>query len=156
MTPGGYGHCTGEKSHVSDYFSWWMPEPVAEDVRQVVEEIVRRGHWNETLGRRYQNHMRLWTTAGYALGVPAAALAAIAGFYAANSTDHNALAGGLALASAGIGAVLAALNPASKAANANLRSKAHFRIPNWARYVIAVELPTADHEVAVVAYTNYT
>jgi hypothetical protein len=58
-TPVGYGHCMGEKSHVSDYFSWWMPEPVAEDVRPVVEEIVRRGHWNETLGRRYQNHMRL-------------------------------------------------------------------------------------------------
>jgi hypothetical protein len=131
-----------------DKFPWQVPKDVGEDVRPIAEEIVRRGHWNERLGVRYQRHMRIWTSLSYVLGAPAAALAATAGFLATNSSQHNTLAGALALASAAIGGVLAFLNPASRASNADARAKAHFRTSNWVRYVITAELPKADFESA--------
>jgi hypothetical protein len=133
---------------VSFSFSWCMPESVAEDVRPIAEEIIRRGRWDEHLGTRYQRHMRIWTSLGYVMGIPAAALAAIAGFLATNSSKHSTLAGALALASAAIGGILTFLNPASRASNANTRAKAHFRTSNWVRYVVTAELPTADYEAA--------
>jgi hypothetical protein len=133
---------------VSLSFSWHVSEDLDRDVRRIAEEIVRRGRWDEHLGKRYQLHMRIWTSLGYVMGAPAAALAAIAGFLATNSSQHNTLVGALALTSAAIGGLLAFLNPASRAANANARAKAHFRTSNWVRYAITAELPKADFEAA--------
>lgn len=129
-------------------FPWQVPDDVGEDARRIAEEIVRRGQWDERLGVRYQWHMRIWITLSYVMGVPAAALAAIAGFLATNSSQHNTLAGALALASAAIGGVLAFLNPASRASRADGRAKAHFKTSNWVRYAITAELPKADFEAA--------
>jgi hypothetical protein len=139
---------TGVAKEVSYKFPWQVPKDVSEDVRPIAEEIVRRGRWDEHLGVRYQRHMRIWISLSYGLGVPAAALAAFAGFLATNSSQHNTLAGALALTSAAIGGVLAFLNPASRASSADARAKAHFRTSNWVRYALTAELPKADLETA--------
>jgi hypothetical protein len=138
----------GMAEEVPSRFPWCVPHGLPDDVRPIAEEIVRLGHWDERLGQRYQLHMRIWTSLGYVLGAPAAALAAVAGFLATNSSQHNTLVGALALASAAIGGLLAFLNPASRASSADARRKVHFRTSNWVRYVITAELPKANFEAA--------
>jgi hypothetical protein len=138
----------GKPEEVSSGFPWCVPQGLSDDVRPIAEEIVRLGHWDERLGQRYQVHMRIWTSLGYALGAPAAALAGVAGFLATNSSKHNTLVGVLALASAAIGGLLAFLTPASRASSADARRKAHFRTSNWVRYIITAELPKANFKTA--------
>jgi hypothetical protein len=137
-----------EEEEVSPRFPWHIPKKLEPDARPIAEEIIRRGSWDETLGKRYQSHARIWTSLSYVMGASAATLAAIAGFLAANNSAHNTLVGALALASAAIGVVLTFLNPASRASDANARAQMHFRTSSWARYIITTELPAADFEAA--------
>jgi hypothetical protein len=129
-------------------FPWCVPQGLPDDVHLIAKEIVRLGRWDETLGKRYQRHMRIWTGLAYGLGAPAAVLAAVAGFLATNSSKHNTVVGVLALVSAAMGGLLAFLNPASRASSADARRKVHFRTSNWVRYVITAELPKANFEAA--------
>jgi hypothetical protein len=131
-------------TEVSYNFRWVLPEDLDPGVRAIAEEIVRRGRRNEELGDRQELVRRRWTALNYVLGAPAAVLAAVSAAVSLNPSGPRLAAGILALASAGLGGLVAFLNPTSRAAGALASAHGHWRISSWVRRTIAVDLPSAD------------
>jgi hypothetical protein len=134
------------QQNVSYRFEWELPLGVKPELLPIIHEFVRRGRRNEDLGDNHEVVRRLWTLVNYLLGVPAAVLAGISG--GVGLGDYRQLAAVLAFVSAGLGGLLAFLNPAARISQAGRHAAAHWRIAQWARYVLTAELGTADASAA--------
>lgn len=84
---------------------------------------------------------KLWRGTNLILGVPAAALAGVAGATALASTTGRVAAGILALCAAGFGAVMTTLNAARRAEQAHIASNAYLALRNDARRLRTIDLP---------------
>jgi hypothetical protein len=127
---------------ISYRFHWELPPGFKPELLPMIEEFVRRGRRNEDLGDKHEAVRRVWILVNYLLGVPAAVLAAVSG--GVGLGDSRQLAALLAFMSAGLGGLLAFINPAARISDAGRRAAAHWRIAQWARYVLTAELGTAD------------
>ena len=139
---------TLEDTDISYRFRWRIPEGVADAARPIAEEIARRGRRNEDLGDTAARSRRLWVALNYVLGVPAAVLAGISGLVGSLDAEQSTAAVILAFASAGLGGVLAFLNPTVGAADANARANTYWEISHQARFMLATGIPRADAERA--------
>ena len=91
---------------------------------------------------------RAWSAVNLGLGAPAAVLAGISGAVILGDPSKHVLAGVIALTSAGLGALLAFLNPPERAKRAEGDANRYWLISAWVRFVIAADLPGADLRVA--------
>ncbi len=139
---------TLEDTDISYRFRWRIPEGVADAARPIAEEIARRGRRNEDLGDTAARRRRLWVALNYVLGVPAAVLAGISGLVGSLDAEQSTAAVILAFASAGLGGVLAFLNPTVGAADAKARANTYWEISHQARFMLATGIPRADAERA--------
>jgi hypothetical protein len=87
---------------------------------------------------------KLWRAAHLILGVPAAALAAIAGATALASTTGRVAAGIIALVSAGLSAVASSLDAAGRAESAQTSGNRYLAVQAAARVARTVDLPLQD------------
>ena len=82
-----------------------------------------------------------WRGANLALGLPASVLAAVAGATALADVTSPVVAGVLALASAGFGAILTTVNAAHRMSEATSAANAYLEIQTAARQARLIDLP---------------
>jgi hypothetical protein len=91
---------------------------------------------------------KTWRLVNLVIGIPSAVLAAIAGGTILASTGYRALAGILALASAGLGAIVTTLNAARRAEQAHVSANSYLGLENDARVARTVDLPRLSFDDA--------
>jgi hypothetical protein len=89
---------------------------------------------------------KLWRATHLILGVPAAALAAVAGATALASTTGRITAGVIALVAAGLGAVASSLDAAGRAEAAQTAGNRYLALQTDARVAREVDLASQDAE----------
>ena len=114
-----------------------------------VEDVQRRAIEDELLrieeaamysSQSQFEQSKLWRGTNLVLGVPAAALAGVAGATALAGTTGRVTAGILALCAAGFGAVMTTLNAARRAEQAHVASNAYLGLRNDARRLRTIDL----------------
>lgn len=109
--------------------------------RKAIEVELLRMEEGATYSSQSQfEQAKLWRGTNLVLGVPAAALAAVAGATALASTAGRVWAGILALLAAGFGAVMTTLNAARRADQAHVSSNAYLGLNNDARRLRTIDL----------------
>jgi hypothetical protein len=109
---------------------------VEDQQRKAIEDELLRIEEGATYSAQSQfEQAKLWRGTNLVLGVPAAALAGVAGATALASTTGRVTAGILALCAAGFGAVMTTLNAARRADQAHVSSNAYLGLRNDARRV---------------------
>jgi hypothetical protein len=91
---------------------------------------------------------KLWRGINLLLGVPAAALAAVAGATALASTSGRVAAGIIALVAAGLGAVVTTLNAAQRTEQAQAAGNLYLALQSDARISREIDLPNQSTEAA--------
>lgn len=122
-----------------------MREISDEEVKAVV--IVELGRIEESSRDSAQSQFeqsKQWRAINLALGIPASALAAIAGATALSITSGRIAAGLIALVSAAIGAVLTSLNPNMRATQAGAAANSFLSIQTAARQARTIAAPSAS------------
>lgn len=128
-------------------FEWEVPDSLDADVVPIAREMVRLGRRYEYWGDR-QDHWRMaWEALNFALGVPAAVLAGVAGAIALGS-GGSAVVGVLALTSAALGGVLSFLNPSRRALESAVKARSCWAVVMRIRLFVAADLAHADAVVA--------
>jgi hypothetical protein len=82
-----------------------------------------------------------WRTVNLGLGVPASVLAAVSGATALAATTGRIVAGVLALAAAGFGAMLTTMNSSHRMNQASAAANAYLEIQTAARQACQIDLP---------------
>lgn len=118
-----------------------MPNPVAAEILrelQRVEESAEHSMANQfALGQQYR-------TVDLMAGIPATALAAIAGVTALASTTGRVTAGIIALVAAGLSAIVAFLGAARRGAQATAAGNEYLAIVNDARRARLIDIDLVD------------
>lgn len=91
---------------------------------------------------------KFWRGVNILLGVPAAVLAAIAGATGLASVSNRVSAAYLALAAAGLGALVTALNTDRRTTQAHSAANAYLEVQTGARQLREVDLDVIDYEEA--------
>ena len=131
-----------------------MVETSDEEVKTVViEELGRIEESSRDSAQSQFEQSKQWRAINLALGIPASALAAIAGATALSITSGRIAAGLIALASAALGAVLTSLNPNMRAAQAGAAANSFLSIQTAARQARAIVVPavTASEARTILA-----
>jgi hypothetical protein len=116
-----------------------IPPGLKEEVTPIAEEI-NRIHESVLWSSQCQfEQMKLWRSLNLIFGVPAAALAAVAGGKGL-AGDHSLTPGILALLSAGFGAALTTLNPSRRVTQSQASANAYLELQTLARQLLLVKL----------------
>lgn len=102
----------------------------------------------EHSGQAQFEQAKLWRGINLTLGVPSAALAAVAGATALASTSGRIAAGILALCAAGLGAVTTTLNAAQRTEQAQAAGNLYLALQSDARIARDVDLDRLDPDAA--------
>lgn len=136
-----------------------MTEPTVESDR----DAERRNQLDTELQRLEESAMysaqiqfesaKQWRSVNLVLGLPASVLAALAGATALASTTGRIVAGVLALAAAGFGAILTTVNASHRTNQASAAANAYLEIQGAARQARTIDLPyqQVDEARAVLA-----
>jgi hypothetical protein len=124
-------------------FEWEIPDGLDPDVVPVAREIVRLGRRYEHWGDRQDYWRMAWESLNFALGVPAAVLAGLAGTTALDSGNATVV-GILALTSAALGGILSFLNPSRRAVDSAAKARACWALVMRVRLCVAADLAGAD------------
>jgi len=125
--------------------------------RQAIETELRRVEESAKYSAQIQfEQTKQWRGVNLGLGLPASALAAVSGATALASTTGRFVAGVLALASAGFGAILTTLNAAHRMNRASAAANAYLEIQTAARQAREVDLPSWSIEEARNALAELT
>lgn len=122
--------------------------PLADEINRIHESCMwgAQGQFEQT---------KLWRSLNLLFGVPAAALAAIAGGAGlAGSRPH--IPGILALVSAGFGAALTTLNPSRRVTQSQTSANAYLELQVSARQLLLVKLKTLSLDDAMLELANLT
>jgi hypothetical protein len=115
--------------------------PIADEVERIHESAL----WS-TQGQFEQ--MKLWRVANWIFGVPAAALAAIAGGTGLAGSANATVPAVLALISAGLGAALTTLNPSRRVTQAKSSGDAWLELQTAARQLLTIDLAHLSYDQA--------
>lgn len=115
--------------------------PVAEEISRIHESCL----WS---AQGQFEQMKLWRSLNLLFGVPAAALAAVAGGTGLAGND-SLVPGVLALVSAGFGAALTTLNPSRRVTQSQASANAYLELQTAARQLLLVKLKTFSLEEAL-------
>jgi hypothetical protein len=116
--------------------------PLADEINRIHESCLwgAQGQFEQT---------KLWRALNLVFGVPAAALAAIAGGTGLAGNETH-VPGVLALVSAGFAAALTTLNPSRRVTQSQASANAYLELQTAARQLLLVKLETLSYEDALV------
>jgi hypothetical protein len=139
-----------------------VTEPTAESERDAERRMqihleLQRLEENSMYSAQTQfEHAKQWRAVNLILGLPASVLAALAGATALASTAGRIVAGVLALAAAGFGAILTTINASHRTNQASAAANAYLEIQGAARQARTVDLPYETVEEARAALAELT
>jgi len=133
-----------------------VPADLAKDLIPVAQEIDRLHESALWSAQGQFEQMKLWRLLNLVFGVPAAALAAIAGGTGLAGTVPTQVPGVLALISAAFGAALTTLNPSRRVSQAQSSASAFLELQTEARQFLLVRLLGMSREEAVEQLTILT
>jgi hypothetical protein len=123
--------------------------PVAEEVHRLHESAMwsAQGQFEQT---------KLWRLANICLGVPAAALAALAGGVGLASDGKLTYASVMALVAAALSAALTTLNPSRRITQSHGASNAYLEIQTAARQLLTIDLPHLSYDECLERLSELT
>jgi hypothetical protein len=130
--------------------------PLSARARRVSEELQRIEESATDSGTSQFEQAAQWRGVNLMLGVPASVLAAIAGATGLATTTNRVVAGALALAAAGFGAILTVINAAQRMAQANNAANAYRQLQTDARQARLVDLPWISEDEARALLSELT
>lgn len=122
--------------------------PLADEINRIHESCL----WS---AQSQFEQMKLWRSLNLVFGVPAAALAAIAGGTGL-AGNKSQVPGVLALISAGFGAALTTLNPSRRVTQSQASANAYLELQTESRQLLIVKLKTLSLHNAVVELETLT
>lgn len=122
--------------------------PTADEINRIYESCL----WS---AQGQFEQMKLWRSLNLVFGVPAAALAAIAGGTGL-AGNETLVPGVLALVSAGFGAALTTLNPSRRVTQSQASANAYLELQTAARQLLLVKLVRLSEEDAHAELDNLT
>lgn len=99
---------------------------------------------------------KFWRGVSLALGTAATGLAGVAGVGGLADAVGQTTAGILAIAAAGLGGVVTALNPARRAEEAHVAANGYLSLRDDARVLRTIDLPTHDDQTGRAALAELT
>lgn len=124
-------------------------QPIAQEVDRIHESVL----WSSQI---QFEQMKLWRWLNVGFGVPAAALAAIAGGTGLADSTNAHTAGILALVAAGFGAALTTLNPSRRVSQAQAAGNAYLELQTDARQLLLIRLAKFSEDDAADALASLT
>jgi hypothetical protein len=120
-------------------------DPTPAPDRDALEAELSRLEESATYSAQNQfEQSKLWRGANLLLSGPAALLAALSGGAGLADADNRTLAGVLALIAAGLGALITAVNPSSRAERAHTAGNAYLLLQTECRQARLLDLPSRD------------
>lgn len=132
-----------------------IPTGLSSNLLRLADEINRIHESCMWSAQGQFEQMKLWRSLNLAFGVPAAALAAIAGGTGLAGNDTH-VPGVLALISAGFGAALTTLNPSRRVTQSQASANAYLELQTAARQLLLVKLVGLSEEDAHAELDNLT
>jgi hypothetical protein len=128
----------------------------AERRRAIEAELKRLEESAKYSSQGQFEQMKQWRVVNLTVGLPASVLAAISGATALASTAGRIWAGILALAAAGLGAVLTTVNASHRMNQASAAANAYLEVQTAARQLREIDLPVLPVEEARAALAELT
>ncbi len=122
-----------------------------QQIKKLVTEAKRVEESAKWSGQGQFEQAKIWRGSNYALGVPATALAAVAGAASLASTAGRYWAGATALAAAAFGAVMTSLNLARRIEQAQTAANAYLALQQDARVFYEIDVHAMGYEEARAA-----
>jgi len=117
------------------------PDPIEAELRRIEEAAM--------LSAQSQfEQAKFWRAVNLLLGAPASVLAAIAGATILAATTNHLVAGSLALAAAGLGALMTTLGAGHRSAQAHASANQYLALQTDARILRTVDLPHLSRDEA--------
>jgi hypothetical protein len=133
------------------------PELRPEGRRKAIQDELERLEESAMYSAQIQfEASKQWRGLNLGLGVPASVLAAVSGATALAATTGRIIAGVLALASAGFGAILTTVNAAHRMNQAAAAANAYLEIQTAARQARLIDLPHQSIEEARATLAELT
>ena len=133
-----------------------VPRDLRPELMPVAQEI-HRLHESALYSAQGQfEQAKLWRSLNIILGVPAAALAALAGGTGLAADDRVGYAAVLALVAAAFSAGLTTLNPSRRLTQAQAAGSAYLAIQTDARQLLTIDLLTLEYDEARERLANLT
>lgn len=133
-----------------------IPTGLSKDLLPIADEIDRLHESVLWSAQGQLEQTKLWRLLNLLFGVPAAALAAIAGGTGLAATEVTQVPGILALIAAGFGAALTTLNPSRRVSQAQASGNAYLELQTEARQFLLVRLPGLTRDEALEQLTALT
>jgi hypothetical protein len=124
------------------------PEGLSPEQQAIADEVDRIHESALWSGQGEFEQMKLWRLANVVFGVPAAALAAIAGGTGLAAQQKTAVPAILALIAAAFGAALTTLNPSRRVTQAQAAGNSYMALQTAARQLLTIDLVTLPYDEA--------
>lgn len=125
-----------------------MDRDSADDKARLARELMRIEESAAYSGQSQFEQAKFWRGINLLIGVPAATLAAISGATGLSSVANRVIAAYLALAAAGLGALLTVLNTNRRTTQAHSAANAYLEVQTAARQLREIDLPVISYDDA--------